>query len=69
MRETPARISDAARKEVREAFAMYIHEVQDAGMTVRTQQGYLYHVELFMRWLDHDYTPGKRLLRKRLQRR
>ena len=55
------KISISALQEVRRAFEQYQREVEQADdLALATKTTYLYHSRSFVRWLNDDFTPGRR---------
>jgi hypothetical protein len=55
-----ARISEAALREVRDRLERYLDEVTTAALRPTTEKTYRMGAEQFVRWLDHQFTPGER---------
>lgn len=55
------RISEAALREVEEAFAHYIDEVNSSDLSLDSRHLYVYQAQLFLRWMRYDFTPGEGL--------
>ncbi len=54
-------ISEAALKEVSEAYNRYQSIVQEAPLSPTTKSTYLLHSHNFLKWLDGDFVPGGRI--------
>ena len=53
------KISEAALREVREAFKRYEEEVTKSSLRLSTKSTYLQHPERFIRWMEDKYElPG-----------
>jgi len=63
MRDTVARISSSALKEVQDALKAYEAEVNETNLASTTRATYLLHADHFVRWLAYDFTPGERAVR------
>jgi hypothetical protein len=55
-----AEVSPAAIREIEAALARYEREVRAAGLAPDTVKTYLQHAKQFVRWLNGDFTPGRR---------
>jgi hypothetical protein len=56
----PPRISPAAMVEVKAALSDYVREVLRAGLGPYTTNLYVDKADYFVRWLNHEFTPGSR---------
>lgn len=54
-------ISEAALKEVAEAYDRYQNIVREAPLSPTTKSTYLLHSRNFLKWLDGDFVPGGRI--------
>ena len=50
-------ISEAALREVKDAFKRYEEEVEKSSLKRLTKGTYLQHPERFIRWMEGKYTP------------
>ena len=55
------RISEAAMTEVKRAMRDYGTEVLDSYLSPRSQAMYLGQAENFVRWLEYEFDPGRRV--------
>ncbi len=55
------RISAAAMAEIRIAFSDYGTEILDTNLSPRSQAIYIDVANNFIRWLEYEYDPGRRL--------
>lgn len=54
-------ISEAALKEVSEAYDRYQNIVREAPLSPTTKTTYLLHSHNFLKWLDGEFVPGGRI--------
>lgn len=52
------KVSPETLAEVRNAFKRYEREVNASRLGIRTKSTYIHRAELFVRWLEDDFTPG-----------
>lgn len=59
--DRPVRRGAASTIELRQQAGQYARAVQDAGREAPTVETYLRHAQFFIRWLEGDFEPGRRL--------
>ena len=60
---TMAQLGPDALREVEQALARYIGEVEGAGLRSSTAHTYIHHARAFVRWLKGGFAPGATLPR------
>jgi hypothetical protein len=63
------RLSASAMDEVKKAVNLYYTDVETSDLSLSSQATYIDMVNIFVRWLNGDFTPGSRKEAYRVRKR
>ena len=60
-----AKVSEMMLQAVQAALQAYEEEVMASTMSKNSKHTYIHRAQIFVRWLDDDFTPGARINKNR----